>query len=57
LTTPINLNRARKDKARQTAKAEAATNRAKHGQTKLERIKAAKQAEAAKRALDGAKRE
>ncbi|MBB5711219.1 DUF4169 family protein [Sphingomonas xinjiangensis] len=53
----INLNRARKARAKTTAKINAAANRAKFGQSKTE-----KQAEAAERAraereLDGAKRD
>ena len=53
----VNLNRARKAKARDEAQATAAANRAAHGRTKAE--KQAAKAEAARRAreLDGAKRE
>jgi hypothetical protein len=53
----INLNRARKARARTAASAKAGANRAKFGQTKAE--KDAEAAERARRAalLDGAKRE
>ena len=53
----VNLNKARKARARQDAQADAAANRAKHGRTKVERAKDA-QAEARRKALlDGAKKE
>ena len=53
----VNLNKARKSRARQDAQADAAANRAKHGRTKAERAKDA-QAEARRKALlDGAKKE
>ena len=53
----VNLNKARKSRARQDAQANAAANRAKHGRTKAERAKDA-QAEARRKALlDGAKKE
>jgi hypothetical protein len=53
----VNLNRVRKAKARDAAEAQAAENRAKHGQTKAERARLA--AEKAKRraVTDGAKKE
>jgi len=53
----VNLNRARKAKARGEAQATAAANRVVHGRTKAE--KQAVQAETERRAreLDGAKRE
>ncbi len=53
----VNLNRARKARAKTEDKAEAARNRATHGRTKAERTQA--RAEAARRAreLDGARRE
>lgn len=53
----VNLNKARKAKARSEAKAGAAQNRVKFGRTKLE--KTAAKAEAAKQArrLDQARRE
>jgi len=52
----VNLNRARKAKARSEAQATAAANRVAHGRTKAE--KQAVQAETERRArdLDGAKR-
>jgi len=48
----VNLNKARKARARVEAKAEAARNRVRHGRTKAEKIQS--QAEAAKlsRSLD-----
>ena len=51
----VNLNRARKAKARAEREVEAAANRASHGRTKVERARDA--AEAAKRRalLDGAR--
>ena len=53
----VNLNKARKARAKQEAEAKAAANRAKHGRSKAERHNDA-QAEARRRALlDGAKRE
>jgi hypothetical protein len=53
----VNLNRARKAKARGEAQATAAANRIAHGRTKAE--KQAAKADAGRRArdLDGAKRE
>ena len=53
----INLNRARKAKARDTALANADANRAKFGRTKAERQAESARARQAERALDGAKRE
>jgi hypothetical protein len=53
----VNLNKARKAKAREQAQADAAARRAKHGRTKAEKADDAR-AEARRRALlDGAKRE
>lgn len=53
----VNFNKAKKARAKDTAKSQAAANRAKFGRTKGE--KAAEQAETTKvvRLLDGAKRE
>jgi hypothetical protein len=53
----VNLNRARKAKAKAATREEAETNRARFGRTKAERVRAA--AEQARRdaLLDGAKRE
>ncbi|HEX7851858.1 MAG TPA: DUF4169 family protein [Sphingomonas sp.] len=53
----VNLNRARKAKARQEAQTTAATNRAAHGRTKAEKQAAKAEAERRRRDLDGAKRE
>jgi hypothetical protein len=53
----INLNRARKDRARAEAAAKAGENRARFGQTKGEKAKAQSMAEKLKQALDAAKRD
>jgi len=53
----INLNRARKAKAKDAARATAAANRAAHGRTKGERQAAETERSKASRLLDGAKRE
>lgn len=55
--TPINLNRARKARARDAAKTQADANAAKHGRTKAERRAEAGHAAKAKRDLDGHKRD
>lgn len=53
----VNLNKARKARAKDAAEAEAAANRAKHGRSKAEKAND-RWAEARRRALlDGAKRE
>ncbi|MGX9966741.1 DUF4169 family protein [Roseomonas sp. F4] len=53
----VNLNHARKARAKQQAQAEAAANRVKHGRGKAEKL-ADRQAEARRQALlDGAKRD
>lgn len=53
----VNLNKARKARTREEAKAQAAANRARHGRTKAEKANDAR-AEARRQALlDGAKRE
>ena len=57
MTTPINLNKARKERAKAEAKAQAAANRAAFGRTKSEKALAAAREEKAARTLDGAKRE
>ena len=49
---PINLNRYRKEKARETAKARADANAVKHGRTKAERLLEAARAEKARAMLD-----
>lgn len=53
----VNLNKARKARAKQEAEAQAAANRVKHGRNKAEKANDAR-AEARRQALlDGAKRE
>jgi hypothetical protein len=53
----VNLNRARKAKARSEAEVTAAANRIAHGRTKAEKQAAKADAERRTRDLDGAKRE
>ena len=53
----INLNRARKARAKDGAKATASSNRAAHGRTKAQREVAEAERAKATRHLDGAKRE
>lgn len=53
----INLNRARKSRAKAEAKAQAAENRAAHGRPKEERDHTRAEAERQARCLDGARRE
>jgi hypothetical protein len=53
----LNLNQARKAKAKTTAKQTAAENRARFGRTKAEKTLDAARAEKLQRGLDGAKRE
>jgi hypothetical protein len=53
----VNLNRARKDRAKAEAKAVAAANRAVHGRTKADKSKAAKEQARADKLLDGSKLE
>ncbi len=53
----VNLNRARKDRAKAGARATAAANRAAHGRSKAERTRAETERERAARLLDGAKRD
>jgi len=53
----VNLNRARKAKARDVAQAQAAANRAAFGRTKAEKATTKAEAERAARDLDSAKRE
>jgi len=55
--TPINLNKARKAKARADAETQAVRNRAKFGRTKAQKQVEAADAERATRELDGRKRE
>ena len=51
----INLKHARKVKARAEKSAQADQNRRKYGQTKAEKLKAAKKADQARKHLDGHK--
>jgi hypothetical protein len=53
----VNLNRARKAKARADKAALAAANRVKHGRTKAEKLAAKAEAERAARQLDQTRRE
>ncbi len=52
MTTPVNLNRVRKAKARAEAKARADENAVKHGRTKAERLLEAATTEQARKMLD-----
>jgi hypothetical protein len=54
---PVNLNRFRKEKAREDAKARADANAAKFGLSKAERVLRATRADKAKRMLDAHRRE
>jgi hypothetical protein len=53
----VNLNKARKARAKAEAKTQAAENRAKFGRTKAEKQLEAARAEKVRKLLDGAKRE
>jgi hypothetical protein len=53
----LNLNQARKAKAKTDAQTKAAENRAKFGRTKADKALEAARADKLKRELDGAKRE
>ena len=53
----LNLNQARKAKAKTDAKTQAVENRAKFGRTKADKASEAARADKLKRDLDGAKRE
>ena len=57
MTEPINLNRARKARAKAHAQAKAAENRVKFGRGKSEKMVSKLEAERARRALDQTKRE
>jgi len=57
MTQPINLNKARKAKARAAAIARADANRARFGRTKAEKAAAKIEAERLARALDQARRD
>ncbi|MDR3508280.1 MAG: DUF4169 family protein [Caulobacteraceae bacterium] len=53
----INLNKARKARAKADAAAQAATNRAKHGRTKADKLREKAEADRTAKQLDDAKRE
>lgn len=53
----VNLNRARKAKAKAAAKVSAAENRARHGRTAAEKARDKAEADALRSRLDGAHRE
>ena len=53
----VNLNRARKAKARDAAEAKASENRARYGQTKAERARLAAESAKLRAVIDGAKKE
>ena len=57
MTTPINLNRARKARAREEARRQADANAARHGRTKAGREAERAAAEARARRLDQHRRE
>ena len=57
MTTPINLNKARKARARSDAKRQAAENRVRFGRDKAETAATKLEAERARRLHDLAKRE
>ena len=57
MVEPINLNRARKAKARSADQAQAHVNRVKFGMTKAEKAKIKAEAERAARTLDQSRRE
>jgi hypothetical protein len=57
MTEPINLNHARKAKAKAQARSKAAENRVKFGRGKPAKMVSKLEAERARRALDQAKRE
>lgn len=57
MTEPVNLNRARKARARAAAKVQAAENRVRFGRTGAEKAAVRAEAERGARALDGARRE
>jgi hypothetical protein len=57
MSQPINLNQARKAKARADKDAQAAQNRAKFGRTKVEKLRDAMAADWLAKAIDDSKRE
>lgn len=56
MAEPINLNKARKARAKAEAKVEAAGNRVRFGRAKAEKVVSALEAERARRELEGKKR-
>ena len=57
MTQVVNFNKAKKARARDEAKAQAAANRTRFGRTKAEKSAEALAAERARSILDGARRE
>lgn len=57
MTTPVNLNKFRKDRARTAKKARADENSVRFGQTKVQKDVQKMRADQADRTLDGHKRE
>ena len=57
MTEPINLNKARKSRARTAEKAQAAENRVRFGRTKGDRAVSKLEAERARRSHEATKRE
>lgn len=57
MTTPVNLNRFRKDRAKAEAKVAAAGNRVKFGRSKAEKSLAEARRDKAAKALDDLKRD
>lgn len=57
MSTPINMNKVRKDRARAAKKARADRNAVSHGRTKAEKDAAKAEATKAAKHLDGHKRE
>ncbi len=53
MSTPINLNRVRKDKARKAKRAEADANAVKHGRTKAQKTADMSESQRAREKLDG----
>lgn len=57
MTTPINLNKARKAKARSDKEKKAAENRARHGLSKSEKSLRKAESDKLRRALDAARKD
>lgn len=57
MSEPINLNKARKAKAKEAAKTQAAQNRVRFGETKADRSLRTRLDDKAAKGLDGKKRE